>query len=251
MNETHLPILLPLLQALSHRHSPDLQAGQLLHPALDAGKGTGKETEMQAAAKFRQKLLRRLPAKLSQISVGRVRHHQSELITEKQTDRPHAPPPTHHPMPLRFQKPCSCINLRALILPQSDEIPLPIAASPKIEAGQSDTLRQRGQEERPLKAARSVAVQVKNYVAHLLLPIEVQLERYAKGLKSEPAAQPPSRTQNLRIVQKTRRPNQHVCQLLKHSLRLVVLQLKESWLYTGFRLLLRFGRGVVECDIHG
>jgi len=121
-------------------------------------------------------------------------------------------------MPLRFQKPGSRINLRALVLPQSDEIPLSIPARPKIEAGQSDPLRQRRQEERPLKTARSVAVQIQNNVAHLPLPIEVQLERYAKRLNSEPAAEPSPRTQDLRIVQKTRRSNQHVGQLLKHSL---------------------------------
>lgn len=153
-------------------------------------------------------------------------------------------------MPLRFQKPGSRINLRALVLPQSDEIPLSIPAGPKIEAGQSDPLRQRRQEERPLKAARSVAVQIQNNVARLPLPIEVQLERYAKRLNSEPAAEPSPRTQDLRIVQKTRRSNQHVGQLLKHSLGWVVLQLKESWFNIGFRLLLRLGRGVLQGDIH-
>jgi hypothetical protein len=61
-------------------------------------------------------------------------------------------------------------------------------------------------------------VQIQNNVARLPLPIEVQLERYAKRLNSEPAAEPSPRTQDLRIVQKTRRSNQHVGQLLKHSL---------------------------------
>ena len=153
-------------------------------------------------------------------------------------------------MSLRFQKSGSNVHIYTLILPKGDEFSLSITTPFKIETGETHRLRQRWQKERPLKAARSVAMKIKNNVSRLLLTVEVQLEGNTKCLESEPAAESSSGTQEFRIVDKTRRTNEHVCQLLQHSLHRVMFQFEERWFSIRFGFLLRSDCPLLESNIH-
>ena len=228
VDEANLLVLWYFPEALHDVHLVDGEAGEFVDLALDAGEDAGEEAVEEAAAGRREELGAGLFAERGEVGVGGVGDHDVALAAHQQTHCAHAPAPAHHLVSLSLQEGSRNVNILALRLPQRYELPFsPVSAAAEVEAGQSDAVRNAGEEERAFEAAGSVAVQIENNVSHGFLFVEGELKGHKEGLCREALADPAGGLEYFWVVDEPGRTDEHVGELLHDAAGRVVLHLEE------------------------